>query len=190
MHEKGYVFSEYEIDELGFKIGDDDSYQIMRCVGSAEEEMETLTVSKKCRGRVVKKRTRGTGSGTLKVSAHVPWDIYAGIYGMKLDKLIAGVYGYGADSVHPTFSLTEHVVNEDGDEKLKAYPVCVMSSGVARKVENGGDEVAEVEIEIDVMPDENGFGMYEALVSDLTTGDTAKNWMTKFAPSMVATPGA
>lgn len=65
-----------------------------------------------------------------------------------------------------------------------------MSSGVARKVENGGEEVAEIELEVSVMPDEYGNGLYEALKSELKTGTTANDWMTKFAPSMVQTPGA
>ena len=190
MAKKGYVFSEYEIDELGFKFAGADEYVASKCIGSVEEEMETISVVKKCRGRVSKKRTRGTGSGTLKVSMHVPWDVYVNMYGMKLDSLIEGVYGYGSNSVHPTFSITEHVVNEDGEEKLKAYPVCTMDGGVARKVENGSEEVAEVELSISVMPDEYGQGMYEALKEDLSVGTTANDWMTKFTPAMVQTVAA
>lgn len=188
--EAGYVFSEFEIDQLGFKFKGEDSYKTMECIGSVEEEMETKTTTKKCRGVVTKTRVKGTGNGTLKVSGHIPWDIYATAYGMKLDSLIDGVFGYGYNSTHPTFSLTEHVVNEDDEEKLKAYPNCVMSSGVARKVENGGEEVAAIELEVSVMPDEYGNGLYEALKSELKTGTTANDWMTKFAPSMVQTPGA
>ena len=77
-----------------------------------------------------------------------------------------------------------------GEEKLKAYPVCTMDGGVARKVENGSEEVAEVELSISVMPDEYGQGMYEALKEDLSVGTTANDWMTKFTPAMVQTVAA
>ena len=86
--EAGYVFSEFEIDQLGFKFKGEDSYKTMECIGSVEEEMETKTTTKKCRGVVTKTRVKGTGNGTLKISGHIPWDIYATAYGMKLDSLI------------------------------------------------------------------------------------------------------
>ena len=52
---------------------------------------------------------------------------------------------YGKNSLHPTFTITADVYDEDDVRKLKAYPMCTMSTGPARKVENGADEVAEVE---------------------------------------------
>lgn len=188
--EAGYVFSEFEIDQVGIAFDGEETHQIMECISTIEEEMETKTVTKNCRGIPVKKRTKGTGAGTLNLTGHIPMKVYTTAHGMKLDSLIDGVYGYGYNSAHKTFSLTVHVVNEDDEEKLKAYPNCVMNSGVARKVEDGSEEVAELELEIGVMPDEYGNGLYEALVSDLTTGTTAKDWMTKFKPATVQTPGA
>ena len=65
-----------------------------------------------------------------------------------------------------------------------AYPNAVIESGTAKKIENGAEEVAEVELEISVMPDEYGNGKYEALVDDID--DTVANtWMTAFAPDLV-----
>lgn len=180
------VFSEYELREMGIKLsGAAETYSSADCVGSCEEELEARTVVKKCRGTVAKTRTKGTGNGTLKISMHCPWDIYNEMYGMNLDTLIEGVKAYGRNSVHKTFSITQHVFDEDELEKFKAYPNCILQSGVVRKIENGAEEVAEVELEVSIMPDEYGNGMYEALVSELTDETVKTDWMTKFKPSMV-----
>ena len=105
------------------------------------------------------------------------------MYGMTLDSLIKGVKGYGQNSVHPNFSLVAHVKDEDGVEKYKAYPNCVIETGKTSKIENGAEEVAEIEIEVSVSPDEYGQGMYEALAEDIS--DIADDWMTSFAPTLV-----
>lgn len=184
------VFSDFELDQFGIKFKDAEAYQSMNCVGSCEEEMETKAVSKSCRGVVVKKVVKGTGAGTLKVTAHVPWAIYSEAYGMDLDTLIEGVKAYGRNSVHQGFATVMHIVDEDGAEKFKAYPNCVMNTGVVRKIENGAEEVAELELEIAVMPDEYGNGMYEALASELTDETAKTTWMTAFTPAMVQVASA
>jgi len=60
---------------------------------------------------------------------------------------------------------------------------CIMMSGKKNKIENGAEEVVEIEMEISVMPDDYGNGVYEALASELT-GTLKTEWMTKFEPSM------
>ena len=70
-------------------------------------------------------------------------------------------------------------------KKFKAYPNCIMQSGVARSIENGAEEVAEIEMEVSVMPDEEGFGLYEALESELTDETAKTTWMTAFTPELV-----
>jgi hypothetical protein len=179
------VFSDFELDQMGLKFKDGEKYESVNCVGSCEEEMETKTVTKSCRGVVVKSIARGTGAGTLKISAHIPWAVYTKAYGMELDSLIEGVKAYGRNSTHAAFGLVMHIKDEDGVEKLKAYPNCVMSTGVTRKIENGAEEVAELEVEISVMPDEYGNGMYEALVDELTDETVKDTWLTAFTPELV-----
>jgi hypothetical protein len=184
------VFSEYELREMGFKFKGDEAYKAANCVGSCEEEMEAKVISKSCRGNVVKKIVKGTGNGTLSVSMHMPKEIYEQAYGMKLDTLIEGVGAYGQNSVHEAFSITQHVFDEDGVEKFKAYPNCIIESGVTRKIENGAEEVAEIELEISVMPDEFGNGVYEALASELTDETVKSKWLTAFEPSLVQVTSA
>lgn len=177
-------FSEFECKSIGIKFGKDQEYSVMELVGGVDEELESKKTVKKGRGVVVKQKVRGTGNGTVKVTGHVPYDLYNQMYGMNLKTLVEGVKGYGINSLHPTFSMTCDVFDEDDMEKLKAYPNCVLTSGVARKIENGGEEVAEIELEVSVMPDEFGQGMYEALVENLADDALKTDWLTKFEPSM------
>lgn len=181
------VFSDYELDQMSVKFHGDTaaSYKSMNCVGSLEEEMVSKTITKSCRGVVTKTRSRGDGTGTLKVAAHVPWGIFTNAYGMELDDLKEGVKAYGRNSIHKPFSITMHVMDEDRVEKLKAYPNCVITTGVVRKIENGAEEVAQMELEISVMPDDYGNGMYEALVDELDDETIKTTWMTAFTSEMV-----
>ena len=159
------VYSEYELREMGIKTTDAETYASANCVGSCEEELDTKVVSKSCRGVVVKKTVKGAGTGKLTVSMHMPWDIYTDVYGMKLDTLIDGVKAYGMNSRHKNFAITQHIFDEDGVEKFKAYPNAIIETGVARKIENGAEEVAEIELDISLQPDDNGNCVYEALAS-------------------------
>ena len=181
------MFSEYELKEIGIKFKDGEAYQKVECIGSCEEEMESRTVVKKCRGIVKKTKTKGTGKGTLKISAHIPYAIYTEAYGMELDTLKEGIKAYGQNSVHKEFAITQLVEDEDGNVKYKAYPNCVIQSGIVRKIENGAEEVAELELEVSVMPDDYGNGMYEALKESSTA---ISNWMTAFTPAMAQVTSA
>ena len=91
------VFSEFELREMAVKFNGETSasYIHMDCVGECEEEMEVRVVTKKCRGKVKKTRVKGTGTGTLKLSAHVPYNIFTKAFGMENAKTIDGVMSYG-----------------------------------------------------------------------------------------------
>ena len=178
------VFSEYEVREMGFKFKSDSAYQSANCVGSSEEEMNAKVISKSCRGAVVKKIVKGDGTGKISLSVHMPYDIYVQAYGMTLDTLVAGVKAYGRNSVHESFAIVQHVYDEDGNEMYKAYPNCIIESGKTSKIENGAEEVAEIEMEISLMPDDYGNGMYQALASELTDSNLKTKWMSAFEPSM------
>ena len=178
------VYSDYEIKESAIKFNGENEIATTKvgCVGSLTEEMDVRTVTKKCEGVVIKSRTRGTGTGTLTVSMHMLWSLYVKVYGMIFtDKLAEGVYGYGKDSIHPEFTWVAKVLDEDGIEKYLAYPNGVINSGTSKKIENGSDEVAEIEMTIAVSPDDQGFGKYECMASELASGsEIATKWLTSF----------
>lgn len=179
------VFSDYELDEIGFKFEDSEAYQSAKCIGSYEEEMEVKVITKSCRGVIAKEIVKPTGRGTIKLTAHMPRAIYLDMFGMNLDSLIEGVKGYGRNSVHKHFSMVAHVTDEDGAEKLVAYPNCIVMSGKTGKIENGAEEVAQIELEVSVSPDEFGQGMYDALVEELTDDTVKTKWMTEFTPALM-----
>ena len=183
------VFSDYEIDRMSVKFVDGDAAISMNCVGSVEEEMTAKAITKSCRGTVIKKTVKGTGEGTLTISAHVPYEIFTEAFGMELATLKAGVLAYGSNNRHKAFCLTVHVVDEDGAEKYKAYPNCIMNARPAISTENGAEEVAEIEMEVAVMPDTNGNGMYEALAEGLDEAIKTA-WMEGFTPALVSLASA
>lgn len=178
------VFSDYEVDEIGFKFEGETDYQSAQCIGASEEEMEVKVITKSCRGVISKEKVKPTGRGTVKLTLHIPMVIYHAMFGMELDSLITGVKGYGRNSVHKNFSMVQHVTDEDGVEKYKAYPNCVVKTGKSSKIENGAEEVAQVELEVSVSPDTYGQGVYEALAEDID-GTVASTWMTAFTPALV-----
>lgn len=180
------TYSEFEVKNTSMKfLKDEAPADKIGCLGSLDETMNQKTITKKCEGVVVKTVTKGDGTGELKLSLHMRYDLYAKSYGMVSEELKPGVYAYGKNSVHKPFCLTCEVFDEDGIEKLKAYPNCVISAGIARKVENGAEEVAEMEVTISVMPDELGNGMYEALVTESLDEEIKTKWLTQFTPELV-----
>lgn len=182
------VFSEYELAELAVKFNDEekDTFTHADCVGSWEDEAETLTVTKNCRGKVAKKRTTGTGSGTVTWTGHIPESIKAKMFDMVRDDLVAGVQGYGSDNRHREFTCVGKYIDEDGKVKYFAYPKMVANT-YNSTTENGSEEVAEREVELSYMPDENGYGKYEVLEADLgtDTNQLKTKWMTAWTPSLM-----
>ena len=184
------VFSEFEVQEQHIKVAGQEDFLDMNCVGSSEEELEVKVITKNCRGVKAKEKVKGTGNGTLTESLHVPYTIYNMIYDMTHeDELLEGVVGYGQNSVHPEFSLTQKVLDEDDVVKLKAYPRCILESGPHRPVENGQEEVPELELTISLLPDEYGYCMYEALAAAVDS-TVATNWLTDFTPELVRPSGS
>lgn len=179
------VFSRYEVKKSTIKITGDETPYTLACVGSLETELEVKTITKSCEGVIKKKRNRGAGTGTATLSLHVPYELYRKIYGMDVEGLVKGVSAYGKGSIHKTFSYTGIVRDEDGVELLIALPNCIASSGPKSNIENGAEEVSEVEIEIDLMPDEYDQCEYEALVSEVESTITVDKWLNQFDPTMV-----
>ena len=185
------VFSEYDVEYMNFIFGTGEGKEVwpVKLIGKLEEESEVRKMIKKARGVPFKNRTWGTGTGTLKLTAHMPHALYVKLHGMDGGKLADGVNAYGRDSRHPEALVTADVLDEDDIEKFKAWPRCVVSTGPARSVENGAEEVAETELEIAFSPDETGMGMYEALAAGLAK-TIQDGWMDSFTPALVAAPSA
>lgn len=179
------VYSPYEIDQLAIKSAGDASYTRDDCVGSMTVERETKTVTKSCRGVIKKRKTKPTGNGTITLKIHIKLALYRKINGMTNSGLEPGVYAFDNTSAMPEFSMTARVKDEDDNIMYKAFPRCKIEEINAISIENGAEEVAEVELKIAYMPDEYNKGEYEALAVELTGSNlTTNNWMTDFSSAL------
>lgn len=178
------IFSDFEVSKLGLKMSGDSAATVMSAVGSAEESRNSRTITKKERGMVAKERVKGTGSGELKLSLHLPFQELMKIQGMDISGLTTGVYAYGQGSKHPALCVTAEVLDEDDNKKLMAWPNAVLKEAVGRKIKNGDSDVAEVEMTISYLPDTYGNGVYESLSDDLDE-TTEGTWMSAFTPASV-----
>lgn len=180
------VFSNYEIKNASIKIENAEAFAKLGCVGSLEEELEVKVVTKNCEGVLAKSVARGSGAGTLSLSLHMKYDLYIDIFGMDIEGLAEGVYAYGKNSRHREFCFVAEVFDEDGNKKLVAYPKCRINSAPDCSITNGAEEVAEIEIGINLYPDEEGNCKYEAVVAELAADNNiADQWMTAFTPDLV-----
>lgn len=132
-----------------------------------------------------KTRTKATGSGEVTVQCHIRADVYAKMFGMYVDGYKEGVMVYGNLSRHEQFCMTELVEDEDGVQKLKAYPCCTLKEGISRSVDTNAEEVAEIELTISVDPDEDGVGMYEMICDTDETKALIDEWISAFDTSLV-----
>lgn len=118
-------------------------------------------------------------------SAYTPQDMLVDMHGMSRKDLKDGIVAYGQSSLHAVACVTAKILNEDGDVKYKAYPNCTITNGLSRTVDNDTEDVAMLELEIAVMPDEDGEGMYEAVESDLQDATVKTKWMEEFSRELV-----
>lgn len=185
-------FDATRVTNVGTKFSEDATSIAFGCLGSIEGETELLELVKKCEGVETKKKTTPQKM-SLTLNGHVKVPVLRDIFGLSNEGLKAGVYSYGADSLSKPFVLTADVLDEfEAQTKLIAFSNCVAATGLKITVENGADEVAEVELEFTAMIDDNRKCYYEAIISELDEADRdafVTEWHTNFTPDMVlATP--
>jgi len=158
-------------------------------VGSVEGETSLRELIKREEGVEVKKRTKPEKID-LTISAHVPVQVVRDIFGLSNEDLNPGVYKYSKEAKGKEFTYTADVIDEFEDvTKLIAFPRCTSSTGFKFTVTNGADEVAEMEVEITVYPDEQGNLYYEAIVDELDELSTVPTtWHTQFIYTLVELP--
>lgn len=182
-------FSEFEVKESTVAFWDNatensGTAMALGCVGSLEETLNTRTITKKCEGVLKKSVTRSDGSGEIKFTLHMRWEVFKEMFGLISEGLKTGVYAYGTGSRHKEFCYTAKVLDEDGNVKYKAYPKCCVTTGLASKIENGAEEVAEIEVTASVFADASGNCMYQAFEDDLDE-TTSSKWLSTFTADLV-----
>lgn len=173
-------FDATAIGTIGFLFEGESTAIASDCNGTLSVETEVQTVQKKCGATVVKSISKPTEM-TVTLEAKLPVEVFRRVQGIKhLEELKDGVYAYGGDSKGEKFTLTVEVIDEFEDEtKLIAFPEVSLSSGLTFELENGADEVADVEIEAKAYQDEHGKWYYEAIASEATDVDKTE-WLTNF----------
>lgn len=185
------VFSPFEVKETAVKFSDMEASDRIGCVGTLEETLNVKTITKKCEGVVRKRKTRGDGTANVKYTLHMRWEHFVRFLGMKFDVLKEGVYAYGEKSEHEEACITSKVYDEDGNLMLKAYPRFSITDAVATKIENGAEEVAEIEISGMALPDDDGHCKYDVMMSTLEEENKetfTTSFMTTFEASLVKIP--
>ena len=156
------------------------------CIGTVEGETVLKELVKMCEGVEVDKKVKAE-KHELTVSAHVPVSIMRKIFGFSNENLKQGVYSYGTKSKGQRFVFTADVIDEFEEvTKLIAFPNCRTNSGFTFTIENGADEVAEMEVSLAAYPDTQGELYYEAIVAELAVDSTVPDtWHTTFDRTLV-----
>lgn len=164
--------------------GSKESTKKFGCVGNASGETTLRELVKRCEGVEVKKRVKPEKMD-LTISAHVPVPVMRKLFGMSNETLIQGVYKYSIDAKGKEFVFTADVMDEFEDvTKLIAFPHCMSSAGLQFSVENGADEVAEMELSLTAYPDKKGNIYYEGYVSEMSE-NIQEQWHTDFEYELV-----
>lgn len=163
----------------------------MGCVGKLEVETEIKTIEKKCEGVVVEEFNIPQKM-TATFTGHLPVEVLRRGFGIKTEGLKAGVYSYGTDSIPGEGVLTFDVYDiYELVKMLKAYPRTTFSGGLKWSLENGAEEIAEVEISLTFLKDANNQFYYEAFEDEVTDSEVKTKWHTEFTPELVkAAPSA
>ena len=179
-------YSYFECDQLAIKVGTDATFTRDDCIGSIEVERETKTVTKKCRGVTKKRKTKPTGNGTITLKLHIKLALYRKLYGWTNEGLQAGVYALDNTVAMPEAVLVARVKDEDDNIMYIGFPRVKVEEINKLTIENGAEEVAEVEMKLSYMPDDYNKGEYQALAVELTGSTvTTNNWMTDFSSTLV-----
>ncbi|MBG9586915.1 phage tail protein [Cytobacillus firmus] len=160
------------------------------CAGSIEGETESVVIEKKCAG-LTQKSIAKPQKMALTYAGHLPVAVLRDVFGLSNTGLKPGVYSYGQSSKPKEFILTGDIVDEFEDvTKLIAFPAVTSSTGLKiQSIENGAEEVAQIELEFTVLPDSAGQFYYEALVPELDDQTVAEQWHSAFTRTLVeATP--
>lgn len=157
------------------------------CTGKISVEAETHKVTKKCEGKVAREVTI-IDKLNIVFTGHMPVGILRAAFGLTNADLKAGIYGYGKKSIGAEGNITFDVYDLGRDnKKMIAFPNVAFVDGLKFSIENGSEEIAEVEMNLSGMFDENDCCYYEAFEDDITEDGVKTGWSKTFEPKLVKT---
>lgn len=156
------------------------------CTGELSVETEIKTIVKTCEGDEVLSvdiPTKMTGTFT----GHIPVDVFRKAFGIDTKGLKKGVYAYGTDSRPGNGVMTWDVFDIFEEiKKMLAFPNASVSGGLTWSLQNGNEEIVEIEMALTFLKDENSKFYYEAFESEVEDADVKAKWHTAFTPELVA----
>lgn len=185
-------FDNYEITNGMFrqmKAGQLQTAEKLGCTGTITVEAETKKVTKKCEGKTAKEKTI-VEKLNCTFKGHMPVGVLRKVYGLTDADLKTGVIGYSRSSVGASGALTfdEYDLGRE-NHKLVAFPNITFTDGLKFTIENGKEEIAEIEVAFSALFDANGYCYYEALAGQADLEEAIKNgWNSSFAPELVKKP--
>lgn len=175
-------FAPTEVKNVALQFHGDTNENIkFPCVGGISGETVLRELIRRCAGVEVGKKVKPE-KGDLNLTGHVPIKIFRKIYGLSNEGLKAGVYSYNTSAKGAEFTLTADVIDEFGETtKMIAFPRVVSATGLRFNVQNGEDEVAEVELDFTAYPDgpKNDI-YYEGFVDEVEDVEVKEKWHTNF----------
>lgn len=155
------------------------------CTGSLNTETEIKVVTKTCEGNPVKEWPVPQKM-TATFVGHMPVPIVRKAFGLTNKDLKPGVFSYGVDSRGGGGVFTWKTLNiEETITKFLAFPNGSFVGGLKLTLENGLDEIAQVEMTLTFMKDDNRQFYYEAFDEELEDEDVKNKWMQEFTPELV-----
>lgn len=126
------------------------------CVGALSGQAEVRTKQLMCAGVPVAQKTKPL-SMELTYRGHIPVSVYSALFGLKSETLTPEKKSYNVNSEHATGEF-KFVESEFYGEKkrTRTFPNASVISGMAFSVENGAEDIAEVELTIKALKDANG----------------------------------
>lgn len=184
-------FDAVSINNVGIQFKTGTTYEegtSFGCVGSLEGESDVTEKQLKCGNRVLKSITKVNFMTFNVTVANAPIAVVRSIFGLENEGLKTGVYSFGENSKGQDFIFTGDIVDEFEDvTKMIAFPNASNISGLKiQAIENGADEVANLEFEFRALPDADGKFYYEAVAGDVVDQAVKDQWHTAFTSTLVA----
>lgn len=155
------------------------------CTGKLSMQPEMKTITMRCEGRDADEVSKAQFY-TVTLTGHILISVLRDIFGLTNEGLEPGVYAVGKNSKPKKGSFTWEANDMYGDiKKYIAIPNMAVVSGYAFEHENGGDEIAEIEIEFKAMADTEGNFYYEAFEGEGLSTEIKTKWINEFEPTLV-----
>lgn len=169
-----------EIEQIGYRIGDDASATLVDCVGTLEYTVKSVAKTRKCGLAEEVVAVMNTGTGTIKIEAHAANADNEEMLGMAETSMAVNRRG----SRRPNVCLTAVGTDENGAKVLLAFPKAMITQDESSTtVDNGSTDIPYLSQEFSYAPDASKIGLYIKNEAQLPQSVTASAWMSTFSAS-------